>query len=175
MSAGNLSFTPKPIKAIAIRAGDGPNIQIALGTIQRVAALRAYAAFTQSRDWMEQLSNAYVVAIASRSADMMLMTHFRMHLEDRVEAECKACREATLGEHVLRRHLFPTLTVLREHANALVHHLDDPKNRGITDLDIEGVFEYCYHLFHDNIEALFGTIPDTVAHLPLVKCKRCRR
>ena len=175
MSVGNLSFTPRPIEAVPLRAGDGPHVQIALGMIQRITALRAYGAFSQSRDWMEQLSHAYVVAISTRSADKMLMTHFRTHLEPFVQVECKKCREATLGETMLREHLFPKLKSLREHANALVHHLDDPKNRGITDVNIEGIFEYCHHLFHENIEALFGTLPESVRELPLVKCKQCRR
>ena len=68
-----LKFAPKPIKTVGIRTGDGPNVQLAFAIIQRTTALRAYNGFGKGRDWMEELSTAYVVALATRSADTLLM------------------------------------------------------------------------------------------------------
>lgn len=69
----NLRFAPKPIDAVCIRPGVGTTIQIAIGTIQRIAAIRAYNSYGTCGDWMEKLSTTYVVAIATRSADTLLM------------------------------------------------------------------------------------------------------
>ena len=68
-----LKFVPIPIDAVGIRAGDGPNVRIAFAVIQRTTALRAYNSFGKGRDWMEELSTAYIVALATRSADTLLM------------------------------------------------------------------------------------------------------
>lgn len=85
---------------------------------------------------------------------------------------CAKCREATLGTNVIRSRLFPELAELREHANALIHHLDHPKNRGIVGLNVQGVFDYCYHLFQENAELLFGRSPE--GSFPYTKCKKRR-
>jgi hypothetical protein len=154
MSANNLQFIPKLIDTVCIRAGDGSSVQIAIGTIQRIAALRSYNNYDNSRDWMEKLSNAYVVALATRSADQLLMQHIQNELNAHFFIACRDCRNASIGLPIIREKLFPTLKLLREHANSLIHHLDDPVNRGIADLNVEGVFDYCHHLFQDNIDAL---------------------
>ena len=69
--------------------------------------------------------------------------------------------------------MFPRLKELREHANDLVHHLDNPENVGVDSLDIQGVFDYCHHLFHESAEVLFGIIPS--ATFKLIMCKQCRK
>ena len=171
----NLSFTAKPIDAASIRLADGPNVRIAIGTIQRVAALRAYAAYGSACDWMDKLSSVYIVALATRSADALLMRHIKEDLNERLSISCRNCRNASIGEALSRERLFPELKRLREYANDLVHHLDDPDHRGIADLNVEGVFDYCHHLFQENIDALFGTIPDPRGKFPLVKCKKCKQ
>ena len=84
---------------------------------------------------------------------------------------CAKCREATLGTNVIRSRLFPELAALRKHANARIHHLDHPKNRGIAELNIQGVFDYCYHLFQENAELLFGGVPE--GSYSYTKCKAC--
>lgn len=174
MSAGdNLDFVPKPIDAVGIRTGDGANILMAMAIVQRTAALRAYNSYGNCRDWMDKLSTAYVVALASRSADTLLMQQIQNHIVEEPAISCAKCREATIGTHIIRRRLFPNLKTLREHANKLIHHLDSPENRGIADLNVKGVFDYCYHLFQENAKALFGTIPEGT--FGFTKCKRCRR
>jgi hypothetical protein len=170
-----MNFVPKPIDAVGIRAGEGANVQISFGIIQRTTALRAYHSFGAGRYWMEKLSTAYVVALATRSADTQLMKIIQRDLEAAFSTNCAGCKEATIGEKVIRAKLFPKLKVLREHANKLVHHLDDPTNRGVSALDVEGVFGYCYHLFQENADALFGYIPTPAGLFPEVKCKKCRR
>ena len=176
MNAGdNLTFSPKAIDAAPIRFGDGTSIRIPIGAIQRTAALRAYSSYASGRDWMDKLSNAYVVALATRSADSLLMQYIQNDLNARLSISCGNCRNASIGLSLIRERLFPKLKSLREHANKLVHHLDDPKNRGISELNIEGVFNYCHHLFHENIDALFGTIPNPHGQFTHVKCKKCSR
>lgn len=168
-----LKFVPIPIDAVGIRAGDGPNVRIAFAVIQRTTALRAYNSFGKGRDWMEELSTAYIVALATRSADTLLMKLIQGDLAVKLSTSCSRCKEATIGQNVIRERLFPTLKVLREHANKLVHHLDDPMNKGVSGLNIEGVFSYCHHLFQENADALFGVIPDPTELFPEVKCKKC--
>lgn len=170
---GFLKFVPKPIDAVGIRAGDGPNVQVAFAIIQRTTALRAYNAFGKGRDWMEELSTAYVVALATRSADTKLMKLIQGDLALTLSTSCRRCNEASIGQNTIRERLFPTLKVLREHANMLVHHLDDPMNKGVSELNIEGVFSYCHHLFQENADALFGVIPNPTGLFPEVKCKKC--
>lgn len=169
-----LEFVPEPIDALGIRAGDGPNVHIAFAIIQRTTALRAYNSFGKGRDWMEELSTAYVVALATRSADTQLMKLIQKDLAATLPTNCSKCKEATMGLSVIRERLFPTLKVLREHANKLVHHLDDPMNKGMAGLNIEGIFSYCYHLFQENTDVLFGVIPNPNGLFPHVKCKKCR-
>ena len=82
---------------------------------------------------------------------------------------CTTCRETTLDINVIRSRLFPELAALRKYANALIHHLDHPKNRGIAELNVQGVFDYCYHLFQENAELLFGRVPES--SFPYTKCK----
>lgn len=173
MSTENLQFIPKPIDTVCIRAGEGTNVQVALGTIQRIAALRAYSTYGNCRDWMEKLSTAYVVALATRSADQLLMQHIQNDLNDHFPIACRDCRNASIGLSLIRERLFPTLKLLREHANTLIHHLDDPEHQGIADVNIEGVFDYCHHLFQENIEALFGVIPSPHGKFSFVRCKAC--
>lgn len=168
-----LRFVPKPIDAVGIRAGDGPNVRIAFAIIQRTTALRAYNSFGAGRDWMEKLSSAYVVALATRSADTQLMKRIQRDLAPTLSTGCGRCKEASIGQNVIRERLFSTLKELREHANKLVHHLDDPMNKGVSGLNIEGVFGYCYHLFQENADALFGVIPNPTGLFPEVKCKKC--
>lgn len=168
-----LKFVPKPIDAVGIRAGDGPNVRIAFAIIQRTTALRAYNSFGKGRDWMEELSTAYVVALATRSADTLLMKLIQEDLAAKLPSSCSKCKETTVGVQVIRERLFPTLKVLREHANKLVHHLDDPMNKEVARLNIEGVFSYCHHLFQENANALFGIIPNPIGLFPHVKCKKC--
>lgn len=84
---------------------------------------------------------------------------------------CAKCRKITLNISVIRSRLFPKLVMLREYANALIHHLDHPRNRGIAELNVQGVFDYCYHLFQENAELLFGRIPE--GSFPNMKCKEC--
>jgi len=168
-----LKFVPKSIDAVGIRAGEGPNVQVAFAIIQRTTALRAYSSFGKGRDWMEELSNAYVVALATRSADTVVMKLIQEDLAATLTTECRGCKEASIGINIIRERLFSTLKVLREHANELVHHLDNPENKGVAGLNIEGVFAYCYHFFQENAEALFGVIPNPDGLFPEVKCKKC--
>jgi len=170
----NLQFAPKPIDAVCIRLGIGATVQIAIGTIQRIAAIRAYSSFGTCGDWMERLSTTYVVAIATRSADTLLMRQIQTDLNSGLSIDCVNCREASIGLSLIRERLFPNLKLLREHANQLIHHLDDPDQKGISGLNIEGVYGYCYHLFQENIDALFGTIPNPRGKFAYTKCKKCR-
>lgn len=174
MSAGdNLDFVPKPIEAVGIRAGEGASIRISMAIVQRTTALRAYSSFGNCRDWMDKLSTAYVVALATRSADTLLMQHIQNHIVQNPPFTCSKCRETTIGRYVIRQRLFPVLNGLRRHANVLIHHLDKPDNRGIADLNVQGVFEYCHHLFQDNSEALFGKVSEE--KFEYTKCKQCKR
>lgn len=169
----NLNFVPKPIDAVGIRPGEGASIQISKAIIQRTTALRAYQGFVHGRDWMEKFSSAYIVALATRSADSFLMKDIQNCIPEDPPFSCRGCRKASIGEHVIRERLFPRLKQLREHGNSLIHHLDSPKNRGIDTLNIKGVFEYCYHLFQDNSDALFGIIPSGT--FPFAMCNVCKR
>jgi hypothetical protein len=171
----NLEFAPKPIDAVAIRLGDGRNFHIAIGTVQRIAALRAYNSFAAGRDWIDKVSSAYIVAIATRSADTLLMKFIQDDLSENIKIDCVKCREASIGTPIIRERLFPTLKRLREHANTLIHHLDKPESFGVAELNIQGIFEYCHHLFHHNIDALFGVIPSPVGRFTPIKCKACRK
>lgn len=171
-TADNLAFSPRPIEAVGLRAGEGAAVQVAMAIIQRTTALRAYNSFSSGRDWMEKLSSAYVVAFATRSADAYLMRQIQSCIVEDPAIPCPKCREATLGTNAIRSRLFPELAALRKHANALIHHLDSPKNRGIAELNVQGVFDYCYHLFQENAELLFGRSPE--GSLPYTKCKECR-
>ena len=166
-------FAPKPIDTVGIRPGNGPNVQLAFAIIQRTTALHAYNSFGKGRDWMEELSTAYVVALATRSADTLLMKLIQEDLAKKLTTSCSKCMELTIGVNVIRERLFPTLKVLREHANKLVHHLDDPTNKGVAGLNVKGVFGYCHHLFQENADALFGVIPSPAGLFPEVKCKKC--
>jgi hypothetical protein len=170
--ADNLAFSPQPIEAVGLRAGEGAAVRVAMAIIQRTTALRAYNAFSSGRDWMEKLSSAYVVALATRSADTYLMRQIQKRIVQDPAISCTKCREATLGTNVIRSRLFPGLAALRKQANALIHHLDNPENRGIAELNVQGVFDYCYHLFQDNAELLFGYSPE--GSFPYTKCKECR-
>lgn len=170
----NLRFVPKPIDAVCIRPGIGTIIQIAIGTIQRTAAIRAYNSYGACGDWMEKLSTTYVVAIATRSADTLLMRHIQNDLSSGLSIHCANCKEASIGLSLIREKLFPDLKLLREHANQLIHHLDDPDQKGISGLNIEGVYSYCYHLFQENIDALFRAIPNPDGKFAYTKCKKCR-
>ena len=165
----NLAFSPKPIDAVGLRAGEGPAVQVAMAIVQRTTALRAYDTFSSGRDWMEKLSSAYVVALATRSADTYLMRQIQSCIVDDPAIPCTTCRETTLDINVIRSRLFPELAALRKYANALIHHLDHPKNRGIAELNVQGVFDYCYHLFQENAELLFGRVPES--SFPYTKCK----
>ena len=171
-SSDNLKFDIRPIDAVAIRPGKGPNIQVSKAIIQRTAALRAYNSFALAKDWMEKLSAAYVVALATRSADSWLMQDIQNQINVDPPITCAKCREATLGVNVIRERMFPDLKKLRKHANDLIHHLDDPKNKGISTLNLKGVFDYCYHLFQEGAGYLFGEIPDGT--FPLTLCKACK-
>lgn len=175
MSANDfLTFVPKPIDTVGIRTCDGSNVRVAFAIIQRTTALRAYNAFGKGRDWMEEISTAYVVALATRSADTKLMKLIQGNLAPTLSTSCGGCKEASIGQNVIREKLFPTLKQLREHANKLVHHLDDPMNQGVSELNIEGVFSYCHHLFQENADALFGVIPNPTGLFLEVQCKKCR-
>jgi hypothetical protein len=167
-----LKFAPKPIDTVGIRPGNGPNVQRTFAIIQRTTALRAYNGFGKGRDWMEELSTTYVVALATRSADTLLMKLIQKDLAKKLTTRCSKCMELTIGINVIRERLFPTLKVLRKHANKLVHHLDDPTNKGVAELNVEGVFGYCHHLFQENADALFGVIPSPDGLFPEVKCKK---
>ena len=168
----NLAFFPQPVDAVGLWAGEGASVRVAMAIIQRTTALRAYNAFSSGRDWMEKLSSAYVVALATRSADTFLMRQIQSCIPDDPVIHCAKWREATFGTNVIRSQLFPKLTLLREHANALIRYLDNPKNQGISELNIQGVFDYCYHLFQENAELLFGLSPE--GSFPYKKCKKCR-
>lgn len=167
----NLAFVPRPIEAVGLR-GEGVSVRIAMPVVQRMTAFRAYQAFPSGRDWMEKLSSAYMVALATRSADIYWMRQIQSCIVENPVIQCKKCREATMGLNVIRGRLFPELAELREHANTLIHHLDHPGNKGIADLNIQGVFDYCFHLFQDNANLLFGQIPD--GSFPYTKCKQCK-
>lgn len=167
----NLAFSPHPIEAVGLRAGEGASVQISMAIIQRTTVLRAYNSFSNGRDWMEKLSSAYVVALATRSADIYLMRQIQNCIVVVPPIACHKCRQATMGTYVIRSRLFPELAALRKHANALIHHLDNPNNRGIAELNIKGVFDYCYHLFQENVELLFGRVPEGA--FPYTKCKEC--
>ncbi|PSJ16628.1 hypothetical protein [Nitrosomonas supralitoralis] len=168
----NLAFSPRHIEAIGLRAGEGAAVLVAMAIIQRTTALRAYNAFSSSRDWMEKLSHAYVVALATRSADTYLMRQIQNCIVEVPVIPCAKCREATLGTNVIRSRLFPELAALRKQANALIHYLDNPRHRGMAELNVQGVFDYCYHLFHENADLLFGRSPE--GSFPYTKCKECR-
>lgn len=168
----NLDFVPKVIDVVGIRPGEGASVRLSMALVQRTTALRAYNTFGSCRDWMDKLSTAYVVALATRSGDTLLMQQIQNHIVH-PPIDCTRCREATIGLHVIRRRLFPKLNALRGHANALIHHLDRPENLGIADLNVQGVFDYCHHLFEDNAEALFGSIPEGT--FEYTKCNQCRK
>ncbi|MBU6431848.1 MAG: hypothetical protein KJS98_00880 [Nitrospirae bacterium] len=168
----NLSFQPKQIDAVGIRPGEGAGIRLSKAIIQRTTALRAYNSYAGGRDWMEKLSTAYVVALATRSADELLIRDIQSHIPEEPPIFCRKCRETTIGVNVIRALLFPRLKELRKHANDLIHHLDDPKKQGVDKLYIQGVFEYCYHLFQENADALYGAIP-TVG-FEYTMCRQCR-
>jgi len=157
-SADNLAFFPRPITALALRP-QGAQVQVAQPIVQRIAVYRAYDAFSSGRDWMEKISNAYIVALGTRSADTYLMRRIQAAIPESPPFMCKRCREATIGIQVIRSKLFPKLQSLRKHANDLIHHLDHIENRGVASLNVEGVFEYSYHLFQEQAELLFGHIP----------------
>jgi hypothetical protein len=167
----NLTFTLRPIEAVPIRP-NGAGVIIAQPIIQRLAALRAYSEFATGKDWMEKLSSAFTVALATRSADTYVMQTIQNAIVQEPPIQCAKCREATFGLGVIRTKLFPKLAVLREHANDLLHHLDDPENRGVNTLNIQGVFKYCYHLFQENAGLLFGEFPDAQFELRLCKQHR---
>lgn len=176
MSAeNNLQFSPKPIDTVCIRPGEGPNVHIAIGTNQRIAALRAYNGYGNCRDWMEKLSTAYVVALATRSADALPMRYIQNDLNGHRSIVSSKCRDTSIGTPLIRERLFPDLKSLRKHANVLIHHLADPSNKAISGLNIEGVFNYCHHLFQENIDALFGIIPNPHGKFEYTKCEKCRR
>jgi hypothetical protein len=156
-SADNLAFIPRPITAVSLRP-HGAQVQIAQPIIQRTAALRAYNAFSSGRDWMEKISSAYIVALGTRSADAYLMTSIQTAIPESPLFKCAKCREATIGIQVIRSTLFPKLDSLRKHANDLIHHLDNPENRGVATLNVQGVFDYCYHLFEEQAHLLFGDL-----------------
>lgn len=120
---------------------------------------------------MEELATAYVVALGTRSADSMLMEIIQQDLTIDFSFSRARCKEATIGTGIIRERLFPRLKALREHANDLVHHLDDPANKGVAGLNIEGVFDYCYHLFEENAEALFGNIPNPFGLFPMTSVR----
>ena len=103
--------------------------------------------------------------------DTYLMRQIQSCIVDDPAIPCTTCRETTLDINVIRSRLFPELAALRKYANALIHHLDHPKNRGIAQLNIQGVFDYCYHLFQENAELLFGRVPES--SFPHTKCKEC--
>jgi hypothetical protein len=168
----NLKFSPKPISAAGLCAGEGTSIRVAVGIVQRTTALRAYNRFIDGHDWMEKLSTAYVVALATRSADTLLMQHIQNSIDMNPPINCAKCKEATIGVHVIRERVFPKLSGLRTHANKLIHHLDSPENQGIAKLNIQGVFDYCYHLFQENADVLLGAVP--AATFEFTKCKSCR-
>lgn len=168
---GNLAFTPRPIEAVPVRP-NGAGVIIAQPIIQRLAALRAYSEFPGGRDWMEKLSSAFTVALATRSADTYVMQGIQNAIVQDPSITCSKCRESTFGLSVIRSKMFPRLAELRKHANDLLHHLDDPANCGVDSLNVEGVFEYCYHLFQENAELLFGHVPD--CHFELRMCKEHR-
>jgi hypothetical protein len=170
----NLQFVPKPIDAASIRLGTGTTIQVAIGAIQRTAAIRAYSRYDTCGDWMEKLSTTYVVAIATRSADELLMRHIQNDLNHSLSIRCADCIKASIGTSLIRERLFPDLKLLRAHANQLIHRLDDPDQKGISGLNIEGVYSYCYHLFQENIDALFGNIPNPSGKFEYTKCKKCK-
>lgn len=169
----NFTFTPLPIDLPYIRLGEGSSINVAIGSMQRAAALRSYIAFSGCTDWMEKLSCAYVVAVATRSADQLLMLHIQDNLNSRLKIPCVRCRSVSIGNRLIRERLFPDIAAERKHSNDLIHHLDEPTNKGVAGLNIEGVFRYCHSLFQTNIEALFGTIPDTTGKFPNVRCEKC--
>lgn len=171
-ASDNLAFTPRPIEAVGLRAGDGPSLAIAMPATLRLAALRAYAEFPRGRDWVDKFRSALTVAISTRSADTCLMQAIQNSIILEPPITCAGCRQSTLGLNVIRSQLFPRLAELREHANDLLHHLDNPENRGIATLNIQGVFEYCYHLFQECSELLFGNFPQ--AQLEFRKCRACR-
>lgn len=167
----NFSFDLRPINAVGFRAA-GAGLLISQAIIQRTIALRAYAAYPGGADWMAQLSSAYVVAIATRSADQLVMTSIQQAVEAAKPGDCPTCRKNTLAVDAIRKALFPRLAELRGHANALLHHLDHPGNQGVDTINLEGIFDYCHHLFDENADLLFGHIPSQI--LPIVKCKQCR-
>lgn len=158
VTGDNLAFTPRPIAAVGMRS-QGAQVQIAQPIIQRLTALRAYNAFPSGRDWMERISSAYIVALGTRSADAYLMGRIQPAIPESPPFACAKCRDATIGINVIRAKLFPKLQSLRKHANDLIHHLDDPENRGVATLDVQGVFDYCHHLFEEQIDLLFGQLP----------------
>lgn len=168
----NFDFVPKQIDAPGIQLGEGTTVRISSAIIQRTTALRAYSSFAPAGNWMEKLSAAYIVALATRSADTWLMQDIQNHIPEEPRISCPKCREATIGLHVIRGRLFPRLGQLRKHANKLIHHLDKPENRGVDGLNIQGVFDYCYHLFQENADALFRHIPSATFQLTL--CKSCK-
>jgi|CXWL01.1.fsa_nt_gi hypothetical protein len=168
----NFEFVPKPIEAVGIQLGEGATVRISSAIIQRTTALRAYSSYAAADNWMEKLSLAYIVALATRSADSWLMQDIQNSIPEEPRIACPKCREVTIGLHVIRGRLFPRLKQLRKHANNLIHHLDNPENRGVDGLNIQGVFDYCYQLFQENADALFRKIPSATFRLTL--CKGCK-
>lgn len=175
-SSDNLAFTPRPITAVGLRPR-GAQVQMAQPIIQRTAALRANNAFSSGRDWMEKISSAYIVALGTRSADTYLMRRIQAAIPESPPFTCARCREATIGTNVIRSKLFPKLRSLRKHANDLIHHLDDPENRGVATLDVQGVFDYCYYLFEEQNDLLFGYLPQGLFEFRTCKdhCEKSKR
>ena len=124
---------------------------------------------------MEKISSAYIVALGTRSADTCLMKRIQAAIPESPPFTCAKCREATIGTNVIRSKLFPKLQSLRKHANDLIHHLDDPNNLGVATLNVQGVFEYCYHLFEEQNDLLFGHLPQGSFEFSACKPHRQKR
>lgn len=169
----NLNFIPEPIRSVGFRAA-GAGLQLSMGIIQRTTALRAYTAFSSGRDWMEKLSHAYVVALATRSADTLLMKHLQNHLAERMELTCRSCVDASASTTIIRERLFPELKTLRETMNDVLHYLDHPGNNGVENLNVKAVFQYCHQLFEIHADAFFGELHRPDVQFTKTLCKRCR-
>lgn len=170
----NLNFELPPLTpAPMARAGD-LSLRLAIGCTQMIAAVRAYNRLHQLEDWLERLSNTYVVAVATLSADDLAMRHIQALILAKQPIDCKDCIESSLSTSLIRQRLFPKLSALRTHAEELLRYLDTPELPSSRLLNIKGVYDYCHSMFSDNLNLLYGVVPATRGQFPLHECQGCR-
>jgi hypothetical protein len=87
----------------------GAAIQPAEPMVQRLLVYRAYEALCSPEDWVDQLAQAYVIAVATRSADAWHMQRLSDLFAQRFNLTCRDCARRSLPAEEIRRQLFPKL------------------------------------------------------------------